>query len=218
MLFVKVFDMSVKIKLCGIKRSCDIDMVNKLKPNYIGMVFVEKSKRYVTYEESIALSSRLDDGIIPVGVFVNMPLDNIAKYKDSIKVFQLHGDEDDNYIVSLRSMIPDDCEIWKAVRVKSFDDIKKADDTHADKLLLDAFSSDEYGGTGKRFDIGLIKEKPTKPFFIAGGVSEDNIAEIFEQVKSFSPYGFDVSSSIETNGVKDEIKAEKLMLKVKSLI
>ncbi len=202
---------SVKIKLCGLRRKEDTEIANRVCPDYIGMVFAEKSRRCVSLEDAVRLSSALSEGIIPVGVFVNMPLKEAAKYASAVRVFQLHGDEDEEYIRRLRELIPEQCEIWKAVRVRTPKDIAAADEYSCDKLLLDAFSAKEYGGTGKRFDISLIKEKPKKPFFVAGGVSADNILEIYKDIQRFEPYGFDLSSSVETDGYKDEKKVFALM-------
>ena len=102
-----------------------------------------------------------------------------------------------------------DCEIWKAVRVKYADDIAKADALPVHKLLIDSFSAGSYGGTGKRVDLDVFsKVSISKPFFLAGGLNEDNICSAMEKVQ---PYGVDFSSSVETDGFKDENKIKRIV-------
>ena len=127
---------------------------------------------------------------------------------------QLHGDEDEEYIVELKKLLPD-TEIWKAVRVRDSKNVVNALTLSADMLLFDSFSSGEYGGTGKIANIELIKSiKINRPFFIAGGIDSENIVYI---VKELSPYGVDISSGIETGGVKDESKIKSIMKTVNKI-
>lgn len=95
-------------------------------------------------------------------------------------------------------------EIWKAVRVRTAEDIQKAMELPADKLLLDSFSEDSYGGTGKVMDFDVLRQADIhKPYFIAGGLTIDILPGILEDTE---PYGIDISSGIETGGVKDRDK------------
>lgn len=193
--------MSVKLKFCGIRRNEDVDFANETRPDYIGFIFYEKSKRFISPELAKQLKARLDKGIKTVGVFVNMPAERLAEFSAAADIFQLHGDESKEYADKVRSMFPEK-EIWKAVRLRSFSDIERAAETNADKYVLDAFSED-YGGTGKRIDKELLNEavkRLDKPVFIAGGIGADNICET---IRSFMPFGIDLSSSIETDGFKD---------------
>ena len=186
-----------KIKLCGLSRLCDMETANELKPDYIGFVFVSKSKRYVTYEKASELKSRLSPEIQAVGVFVNKHPQDVAKLmqNDIIDIAQLHGDEDEDYITQLRLLT--DKPIIKAFRIKTANDIKTAKQSAADYILLDSGA-----GTGTAFDWDLIKSI-RRPYFLAGGLDVDNV---MGAVKELHPFAVDVSSGIEANGVKDKTK------------
>ncbi|MDE6797713.1 MAG: phosphoribosylanthranilate isomerase [Ruminococcus sp.] len=182
-----------KIKMCGLSRPCDIDYANRIMPDYVGFVFAEKSKRYVSPEKACKLRKNLDDNIIPVGVFVNAETDLIIKLVENevIDMVQLHGSEDDNYIKTLSYMV--DVAIMQAFVIKSEEDIKKAENSVADYILLDSGL-----GSGKTFDHSLINIK--RPYFLAGGLTPENVGEISDRLQ---PYAVDASSSLETDGHKD---------------
>lgn len=197
------------IKLCGMRRSEDITYSNECQPDYIGFIFAE-SKRKVSPELAEQLRSELDPKIVTVGVTVNAPIEFFKEINGSADIFQLHGNEDAEYISSLRKLFPEK-EIWKAGRIRSEADIDALAELHADKFVLDAFSAEAYGGTGKKIDEELLvyaKDKLSKPFFIAGGIDSSNIADI---IKKFTPYGVDLSSGIETDGFKDRAKMLEIM-------
>ena len=186
-----------KIKLCGLSRLCDIEAANELKPDYIGFVFASKSKRYVTSEKAAELKSRLLPEIQSVGVFVNEHPQEVAKLLQNgiIDIAQLHGDEDEDYITQLRRLI--DKPIIKAFRIETAHDIKIANQSTADYILLDSSA-----GTGTVFDWVLVKNIE-RPYFLAGGLDARNVADA---LKTLHPSAVDVSTGIETNGVKDKIK------------
>ena len=205
--------MNIKLKLCGMRRREDIDYVNEYRPDYVGFILSDGFRRSVGLGTFCELASCLDGGIGRVGVFVNEPLEKLLKYyPEELDVFQLHGDEDEEYIAELRKNIPEGCEIWKAVRVKSTGDIERWSCSCADRLLLDAFQEGVVGGTGKVADWDLITAAKTeKPFFAAGGINAGNFIEAARKLK---PYGIDLSGGIETDGAKDRDKiAEILELK-----
>ena len=207
--------MGIKLKLCGMRRRQDIDYVNEYRPDYVGFILSDGFRRSVGLGTFCELASCLDKGIKRVGVFVNEPIENLLKYyPEELDVFQLHGDEDEKYIEHLRGNIPESCEIWKAVRVKSTDHIERWNGSAADKLLLDAFQEGTVGGTGKTADWDLIKAaKIEKSFFAAGGINAGNF---IEAATTLNPYGIDLSGGIETDGVKDKAKiAEIIRLKNK---
>lgn len=191
-----------KVKLCGLSRPCDIEAVNKLKPEYIGFVFAKKSKRYVSSEKALQLKQSLSSDIKAVGVFVNETVENVAALlqKGIIDMAQLHGTEDDEYIAQLRALT--DKPIIKAFKIATEEDIKNAILSKADYILLDSGA-----GTGVVFDWQLIKDIE-RPYFLAGGLSIDNVAEA---VDLLHPFAVDVSSGIETDGLKDEIKMAKFV-------
>ena len=184
-----------KLKLCGLVRICDIEAVNRLNPEYIGFVFAKKSRRYVDPAQARELRARLDKGISPVGVFVNESPEAIAALVRSgiIDVVQLHGSEDEDFLRKLRELVS--CPIIKAFSVKTPQDVRIACESSADLILLDSGG----GGTGTVFDWDLL-EPIRRPWFLAGGLSPENAADA---IRRLAPYGVDVSSGIETDGVKD---------------
>ena len=186
-----------KIKLCGLSRPCDIEAANELKPEYIGFVFAPKSRRYVTPEKAKELKQLLDPDICAVGVFVNEDPERIACLVNSgvIDIAQLHGSEDEDYIKKLRTLT--DKPVIRAFRIESARDIEDAEHCSAEYVLLDSGA-----GTGAVFDWELIQDIK-RPYFLAGGLSLDNVGDAVEMLH---PFAVDVSSGIETDGVKDRIK------------
>ncbi|MDI9497228.1 MAG: phosphoribosylanthranilate isomerase [Bacillota bacterium] len=186
-----------RIKLCGLRRACDIEYANELKPEYVGFVFARDSRRYVSSEHAELLRKELDSGIVPVGVFVDEDPGRIAALlkRNVIAAVQLHGSEDEEYINILRSLT--DCSIIKAFRIGSEADIAAAGRCTADFVLLDSG-----GGTGKSFDHSLIANMH-RNYFLAGGLGPDNVGEA---VRTLAPYGVDASSGLETDGCKDRDK------------
>lgn len=201
-----------KIKICGLSRYEDIEIVNEVLPDYIGFVFAD-SRRKVSDPVASELRKRLNPGIKVVGVFVNEDILHITELckQGIIDIVQLHGDEDEGYLESLRSKI--DNEIIKAVRVRSAEDILKTSELECDYLLFDAFHKEQYGGSGKTFDWTVVT-RPGKPYFLAGGLNQDNI---LQAVKLLQPYAVDISSGVETDGFKDADKIRNIIAKVRSV-
>lgn len=199
-----------KIKICGLRREEDVSYVNECLPDYVGFVFA-KGKRTVTNETAARLRNMLAPSIVPVGVFVNEDIEVIARLVQEgiIDVVQLHGDEDDAYIRRLRETM--ERPIIKAVRVAAPEDVLGCEAIPADYLLFDTRTQGEYGGSGRKFDWKLIKNVK-RPFFLAGGIGEDNICEA---LKSLAPYAVDVSSGVETDGYKDRTKILNMVEKVR---
>ena len=186
-----------EIKLCGLARPCDIETANALKPQYVGFVFASKSKRYVEPERARELKQMLAPGIKAVGVFVNEKPETIADFLNNglIDVAQLHGDENDDYITQLRKYT--DRPLIKAFRIKSANDIVHAEQSTADYVLLDSGA-----GTGTAFEWNLI-HSIKRPYFLAGGLESGNVRAA---IRTLHPFAVDVSSGIETDGVKDKTK------------
>lgn len=186
-----------RIKFCGLSRACDIEAANALKPAYIGFVFAPKSKRYVTAEKAAELKRLLAPGIKAAGVFVNEKPECIAGLlnNDVIDMAQLHGSEDENDIEQLRRLT--DKPVIQAFRIEAAGDIAIAEQSTADYVLLDSGA-----GTGTRFDWNLI-QNIKRPYFLAGGLETGNVREA---IRALHPFAVDVSSGIETDGLKDETK------------
>lgn len=197
----------MNIKLCGLKRPEDIDAVNEAGPEYIGFIFVEKSRRYVTPENAARLKEKLNPTIQAVGVFVDAEIEFIMELvkKQVIDVIQLHGSEDISYMNRLKELVK--IPIIKAISMTKSDakeQIRKWEISDVDYLLLDSGN----GGTGEQFDYSLLKEfeKINKPYFLAGGLTPSNLKVAAKNLKEVLPYAFDLSSGIETNGLKDPDK------------
>ncbi|MCR5778309.1 MAG: phosphoribosylanthranilate isomerase [Lachnospiraceae bacterium] len=196
-----------KIKLCGLSRECDIEAVNELCPEYIGFVFANKSKRYVTPAKAKELRTILNKDIKAVGVFVNEDIEKVSELleNDIIDIAQLHGSEDEEYILKLREKTQK--PIIKAFKISSSADAVSAEKSSADFILLDSGA-----GTGSVFDWEWLSEVK-RPYFLAGGLSPENVESA---IKKLSPYAVDVSSGIETEGVKDETKMKEFVSKVRN--
>ena len=206
-----------KVKMCGISKVETIPAVVEAKPDYMGLVFAP-SKRQVTVDQAKTLVEELhkqytkrynngaeqsnNDEIKTVGVFVNETLDNLVSIatEANLDVVQLHGDEDEAFIQSLKERT--NVEVWKAVQIRSAADAEAWIDSRADMLLFDAYHKDERGGTGEVFDWSCLDEFE-RPFMLAGGIDGTNVARAIRTVR---PYGIDISSGIETDGVKDDEK------------
>ena len=217
-----------KVKLCGISKVETIPAVLEARPDYMGLVFAP-SKRQVTVDLAKILVEELhrgyakkygsdtehdkNDTIKTVGVFVNETVDNLVTIANetNLDAVQLHGDEDEAFIQSLKERT--NVEVWKAVQIRSAADVEEWIDSSADMLLFDAYHKDERGGTGEVFDWSSL-DAFERPFMLAGGIDSTNVARAFRTVR---PYGIDISSGIETNGVKDDEKITAFTKIVKSI-
>lgn len=194
-----------KIKICGLSRKCDIDYVNELMPDYIGFVFA-KSRRQIDRRKAEKLREMLNENIQTVGVFVNEDINKVADIANNsiIDMIQLHGSEDETYVKSLRYKT--DAKIIKAFKINSYEDIKMANESDAEYILLDNGN----GGTGKSFDWGYV-DNIDRPYFLAGGINESNL----EAALRLQPYAIDLSSGIETDGFKDYNKIKNVIRTVR---
>ncbi|MDO5311378.1 MAG: phosphoribosylanthranilate isomerase, partial [Clostridia bacterium] len=176
----------------------DADYVNAAMPDYVGFVFYPKSHRYVKDAEALTLRRSIDKRIATVGVFVDEPREHMMSLCDAgvIDIIQLHGHETDDDIAAIRRERPG-IEIWKAFKIRSAEDAEAAEKSKADRILLD----NGYG-TGERFEWSYLKGIG-RPFILAGGLTCENIGEAIDNI---SPWGVDVSSGVETDGVKDSEK------------
>jgi len=217
-----------KVKMCGISKVETIPAVVEAKPDYMGLVFAP-SKRQVTVDQAKILVEELHRGYVKkygsdtehdkngtiktVGVFVNETVENLVTIANeaNLDAVQLHGDEDEAFIQSLKERT--NVEVWKAIQIRTAADTEKWIDSSADMLLFDAYHKDERGGTGEVFDWSSL-DAFERPFMLAGGIDSTNVARAIRTVR---PYGIDISSGIETNGVKDDEKITAFTKIVKSI-
>ena len=217
-----------KVKMCGISKVETIPAIVDAKPDYMGLVFAP-SKRQVTVDQAKILVEELHRGyakkygsdtehdkngtIKTVGVFVNETVENLVTIANeaNLDAVQLHGDEDEAFIQSLKERT--NVEVWKAIQIRTAADTEKWIDSSADMLLFDAYHKDERGGTGEVFDWSSL-DAFERPFMLAGGIDSTNVARAIRTVR---PYGIDISSGIETNGMKDDKKITAFTKIVKSI-
>lgn len=209
-----------KVKICGLKREQDIGFVNHYLPEYAGFVFA-KSKRQVTLCQAGALISLLDPRIKSVGIFVNEEIDQVVEMVCGLGLdaVQIHGDESSEYAQDLKERIrrsemnhrkkingqkDGKTEIWKAVRVKDEKSIEAMQNYDVDAFLLDTYIEGSYGGAGQTFDWNLARRaKAYGKIILAGGLNHQNVQRAIDVAQ---PYSVDISSGVETDGVKDEGK------------
>lgn len=193
-----------KIKICGLRRPQDILIANRYKPDFAGFIIdFPKSHRSISCQEVKNLRQNLDHGIPAVGVFVDQPVQKVIDLltDGTIDIAQLHGKESPEYINEVQKSTGK--KVIKAFEVKSSEDIVSALESPADYLLLD-----QGKGGGETFDWSLITEKIDRPWFLAGGLTVDNLQQAIDTVH---PWGVDISSGVESNGVKDEEKVKEVV-------
>ena len=192
-----------KIKICGLYRTEDIDYVNEAKPDYAGFIIhFPKSHRNLSIDEVGRLTRRLDESITSVGVFVDEDADTVisAMKQNVIRMAQLHGHESADYIRRVKEAAGK--PVIKAFTVRSADDVREAELSPADYILLD------YGkGEGKPFDWRLL-DGLERPYFLAGGVTAENLPQILTDIR---PWAVDISSGVETDKVKDREKIARVV-------
>ena len=195
----------MKVKICGLKRVEDVAYVNRYLPDYVGFVFAGE-KRRINKDQAVKLKRLLDPSIQVVGVFVNESIAFIRELvlEGVIDLVQLHGDEEEAYVHEVKQL---NVPVIRACRVKEPSDVIMAQASGADYLLFDTYTKKEYGGSGKTFDHELLSDNQ-RVYFLAGGITTDNIQQITTNLR---PYAIDVSSGVETDGIKDEEKIRKLM-------
>ena len=140
-----------QVKMCGLRRMEDIEAVNRLMPEYVGFIFAPASRRFVSPEEAAALRQTLLPGIRAVGVFVDEDAGSVARLlaEGVIDIAQLHGNEDGAYIARLKSLTGK--PVIRAFRIKDAEDLRAAEASAADMVLLDAAPGTERPLTGRCF-------------------------------------------------------------------
>lgn len=192
----------VKVKICGITNSEDADFAIQSGADALGFVFYKQSPRSVDKETAKRIMSSLPPFITTVGVFVNEDPENIQEITShaGFDVIQLHGSEPPEHCTLHKKVI-------KAIRVKELADLSLLDRySSASAFLLDTYSAESYGGSGRTFNWEIaVEAKKYGNIILAGGLNPDNITKAIQFVK---PYAVDVSSGIERTekGKKDHNK------------
>ncbi len=201
--------MTTFVKICGICSESDLEQILAFKPDALGFVVWEKSKRYISPEQIGAWE--IPATTKKVGVFVEPTSDEIlsAVQKGKLDVVQIHRKSD-----AYEPIIPSEIqvEIWGAFQPHELDEESKLFQV-SDKILLDAFDAETIGGTGKTCDWEKafeIVNNCKKPVLLAGGLTTENVAEAIEKVQ---PFGVDVSSSLEISPGKKSIEKVEQFIK-----
>jgi phosphoribosylanthranilate isomerase len=194
--------MSVKVKICGITSVADAVAAAEAGADMIGLMFYERSPRYITMERAAEISSAVSPFIVKVGVFVNPDEDTVMRAIGDcgVSLLQFHGEETPEFCTQFGAMS------MKAFRVRDAGSLLALPNYPTDAYLLDAYSPDAHGGTGAKFnwDLALEAKAHGKPIFLAGGLTPENVGAAVRQVH---PFGVDVSSGVESApGKKDPTK------------
>ncbi len=215
------------VKFCGISKEETVPVLRETRPDHVGFIFAP-SKRQVTREQAHSIAHSLqnvlqdvtnDKPISHAGVFVNETISTIVEIARAVplSVVQLHGDETIGYIESLHNQLREEqlesVQIWKAIQVQSKEDILLWEQASIDGLVVDAYSKEERGGTGKTMDWSLLEDVEV-PYYLAGGIGLHNVARA---IRRLQPYGLDMSSSLETNGQKDAKKMKTIAQIIKTV-
>ena len=207
-----------RAKICGITRVEDALAAAEAGADAIGLVFYKRSPRAVTLEQAMAIAEAVPAFVTLTGLFVNPRRMDVEKVlaRVPLDLLQFHGDEPQEFCQQFHRR-------WiKAVRVRSSEDIETAfrDWHRASGLLVDAYDSRRYGGTGQSFDWSLIPPHRPLPLILAGGLDSANVATASRQVR---PWGVDVSGGVEASdgtpegtrkGIKDAVKITEFLSEV----
>ena len=191
-----------KVKICGLSTKEAVKTAVSAGADYIGFVFAP-SKRQVTLEQAAELAKIIPTNVNKVGVFVSPNRTELLEAIEQVglDLVQVHGQVADDLFENLP------CASIQAVQV---DGEGHVPNSQADYLLFDA----PVAGSGQTFDWGrLDTTELARPFFIAGGLNEDNVARA---IQHFSPFAVDVSSGVETDGQKDHEKIRRFIERVKN--
>lgn len=207
-----------KVKICGITNLEDALLSIKFGADELGFNFYGKSPRYISPKVARQIVDELPQKVLKIGVFVNKSLDGILETAKvaGLDAIQLHGDEENRFIeeVHMMSGLP----IIKALKISTEFDPKTARVGSAEAILLDSYSTTEYGGTGETFDWNLAKKASIwyPKLYLAGGLTSENVAEAIKTVK---PYAVDACSRLESApGKKDPEKLAKFIAAVRETI
>ena len=201
----------MKVKICGITNIEDALLCCEYGVDAIGFIFYEKSKRYISFERAESISEQLPPFVFKVGVFVNEETEKVnrAAKQIGLNAIQLHGNESPEYIEKINYPVIKSFRINETFEWNTIDAFKNCN------IMLDTFSTDQIGGTGKSFDWNLIPGKLRSRIILSGGITIDKLDTIFNEIK---PAAIDLSSSLESSaGKKDEQKVIEFLKRFKEL-
>ncbi|MCP4121570.1 MAG: phosphoribosylanthranilate isomerase [Bacteroidetes bacterium] len=200
--------MKVRAKICGLKYPDNLKNVSALLPDYLGFIFYPKSKRYMRDSLSPADLAAVPSTIMKTGVFVNESPGKVLEMVSSygLNALQLHGDENPEYLVKLRSELPESIKLIKAFGIDDSIDWGSLNDYQecCDVFLFDT-KTPNYGGSGKRFDAKLLAEyRSSKPVMMSGGIGIDELREVLG-IRNIDLWGIDMNSKLEIEPGKKNV-------------
>lgn len=215
----------LRVKICGITKSEQGRSIAQLGANALGFICAPASPRYVSPDQiativaALPVSTSGSVSVDRIGVFVNAGLEDIchAVAIGQLTGVQLHGDESPEFCDQLRQHLPA-IELIKALRIRTVEALMQANayTTWVDTLLLDAYDPTLPGGTGKTLDWSTLSQfQPACPWFLAGGLTPDNILDALSQTQ---PQGIDLSSGVEYSpGNKNLLEVARLFTKLQQV-
>jgi phosphoribosylanthranilate isomerase len=203
---------SVKVKICGITSVADALAATEAGADLVGLMFCEKSPRYVTLAAASEIARQLPPFVVKVGVFVNPPADVVVRsiVECGLNLLQFHGEESPEFCAQFGVMS------MKAFRIRDAESLQALPRYPTDAWLLDAYVPGQPGGTGERlsWDLAVEAAKLGRVVFLAGGLTPENVADAVRRVR---PFGVDVSSGVEAApGRKDPAKVRAFIRAVRS--
>jgi phosphoribosylanthranilate isomerase len=200
-----------KVKICGIQQLDAAMWAVEAGADAVGFVFAD-SKRRITLEKAAAISDSLPVGILRIGVFVNASKEELqnAVEKVNLDYVQLHGDESPAFCTTLT--LP----YIKAVSIKEKNDLDILPEYGGEMMLVDSGNGPYRGGNGTSFEWDYLKDDQSRSqkLILAGGLKKENVREAINKVR---PYMVDVSSGVESGGIKDKVKIEEFINEVKTI-
>lgn len=219
--------MSIYTKVCGLTEPENTRMVVDAGVDAIGLNFYPKSKRYISPDSAITLRNGISNHVDVVGVFVNAAREDVINIATAVRLsaVQFHGDESAVEIKQVQDRCPS-AKILRAFRLskdnlnQTIDEVRALKDAGVklSAVLVDAFVSGEFGGTGHQLDHELIRQLPVEwpPLIVAGGLTADNVANCIQTVR---PWGVDVASGVESKpGMKDADKTRQFITAAKNAL
>ena len=205
--------MDTIVKICGITSVADGLDAAEAGADAVGLMFYEKSPRYIPPATAAEIARQLPPFVLKVGVFVDAPLELVERAigEYGLNLLQFHGDESPEYCAGFPVMT------MKAFAMRDAESLKVLQDYRTDAWLLDAFVPGEKGGTGATFnwDLAIEARKLGRPIFLAGGLTPENVAQAIAKVQ---PYAVDVSSGVESSpGKKDTRKMRNFIRNAKAV-
>lgn len=209
-----------KVKICGITNLDDARFAVECGADALGLNFYPKSSRYIDPYVARRVAEKVSPDVSLIGVFVNAEVDHIVEMVEETGLdgVQLHGGESPETVENVINAVPGEVEVIKAFHIRLDFQPDEVVDCGCDTVLLDAFSNDEFGGTGRVFDWEIARAvmQLNKRVFLAGGLSRENVVDAIRAVR---PYAVDACSRLESSpGKKDHQKLKMFIDAVKHVL